>query len=81
MDKNAKIKVSGGELPYHATWNRTWGGGIDDEGREVAVATDGVYVAGDTRSYGNGGLDALLVKYAPDGTQLWNRTWGDRDMM
>src|SRR5439155_8573257 len=57
-------------------WQRTWGdnGNI---GNAVKVAADGsVYVAGFTFTFGIGQGDALLLKFAPDGTLVWARTWG-----
>ena len=60
----------------HQLWNTTWGGASTDMGYGVAVASDGIYVTGHTRSYGAGGADALLIKYDSDGHQLWNTTWG-----
>ena len=58
-------------------WNRTWGGTNQDDGYGVAADGSGnSYLAGLTASFGAGGPDAFLVKYAPDGTQLWNKTWG-----
>ncbi len=70
----AKYTSNGTQL-----WNRTWGGVVYDSGRGVAVATDGVYLAGETDGFGAGWVDAFLVKYASNGTQLWNRTWGGAD--
>jgi uncharacterized delta-60 repeat protein len=57
-------------------WQRTWGG--DSEFTQaVAVASDGsVYIAGGTFSLGAGGGDVALVKFASDGSFLWDRTWG-----
>ncbi|NMC05192.1 MAG: PQQ-like beta-propeller repeat protein, partial [Candidatus Lokiarchaeota archaeon] len=57
-------------------WNRTWGGTADDRGFGVAVATDGIYLSGYTSSFGAGASDAFIAKFAENGTQLWNRTWG-----
>src|SRR4030042_6835668 len=56
-------------------WNVTWGGIEREECGAVAYAPDNtVYLSGMTCSYGVGNGDMLLVKYALDGTQLWNRT-------
>jgi uncharacterized delta-60 repeat protein len=56
---------------------RTWGGPDTDEAAGVAVAADGsVYVTGTTLSFGAGGRDAFLLKYAPDGSLVWQRTYG-----
>ena len=58
-------------------WNVTWGGAIMEIGRDVAVdANDSVYCTGSTSSFGAGGNDLALVKFAPNGTKLWNTTWG-----
>ena len=58
-------------------WNRTFGGGLDDRGYEMAIdSTGNVYQGGWGLSYGPGGADMYLVKYSSSGTQQWNRTWG-----
>ena len=55
---------------------RTWGGASDDDANETAFASDGsVYVAGTTVS-ADGDRDAFLLKYAPDRTLAWQRTYG-----
>lgn len=58
-------------------WQRTWdapGQFIRDEARDAAVAPDGsVYVTGLTFVDGN---RALLLKFGPDGTLLWQRVFG-----
>jgi uncharacterized delta-60 repeat protein len=61
------------------TIEKTWGGtdGHGDLGWGVAVDSSGnVYVVGETGSFGAGGIDALLLKYGPNGTLLWQKTWG-----
>ncbi|MHA1359647.1 MAG: SBBP repeat-containing protein, partial [Candidatus Helarchaeota archaeon] len=58
-------------------WNRTWGGGGDEYYRGLVVGSNGsIYTAGYTSSFGAGGTDATFVKYASNGTLLWNQTWG-----
>ena len=55
---------------------RTWGGVNQDNASEVAVAGDGsVYVAGTTIT-ADGDADAFLLKYRPDRTLEWERTYG-----
>jgi hypothetical protein len=67
-----KYNLSGYQL-----WNRTWGGDKNDFGYDVDVDSENnVYVSGYTNSYGNGSFDIFIVKYDPNGEQIWNRTWG-----
>jgi len=55
-------------------WQRTWGGTGFDVPAGVAVATDGnIYIAGDTQFNAN---SAFLVKFAADGSVIWQREWG-----
>ncbi len=35
-----------------------------------------IYCSGRTQSFGAGYDDFALVKFAPNGTRLWNTTWG-----
>lgn len=64
---------AGGNL----SWVRSWGGTNEDIGLGVVADSNGnVYVAGRTGSYGAGSYDAVLVKFAPDGTYLWAKTYG-----
>ncbi|HWT00802.1 MAG TPA: hypothetical protein VN256_11190 [Pyrinomonadaceae bacterium] len=63
------------------SYQKTWGGFNVENAEGVAVAPDGsVYVVGGTNSFGTGTAegdsDAFLLKYAPDGTLLWQRTYG-----
>jgi len=68
-------------------WAKTSGGSDSDYFWGVAVAGDGSIIAvGDTFSPGGdfprpkGENDALIVKYAPDGTQQWVKTGGGSDI-
>ncbi len=63
-----------------AAWYRTWGG----EGSDSCIffrkdGEDNFYLAGQTSSFGAGGVDVFLVKYDHDGILQWNRTWGGTD--
>jgi len=58
-------------------WERSWDGPAADYASGMALDSAGnIYVSGYTKSYGNGGYDALLVKYNKDGSYIWNKTWG-----
>jgi uncharacterized delta-60 repeat protein len=58
-------------------WQQTWGGDKTECAIPVAVGADGcAYVAGYTDSFGAGDYDCFLLKYSPDGTLLWQKTWG-----
>jgi len=62
-------------------WNTTWGGTGDDSATSVAVYHNSdIYCAGSTNSFGAGSYDFALVKFAPDGTRMWNITWGGSGM-
>ncbi len=58
-------------------WERTFGGDADDFGYAVAVDSSGnAYVAGKTFSFGQGYEDMIIMKYAPDGSISWKKSWG-----
>jgi hypothetical protein len=57
-------------------WKKTWGGAETDNGFGVAVDDEGnSYVTGETDSFGVNTM-VFILKYAPDGTLLWQKTWG-----
>ena len=59
------------------SWARTAGGSGVDSASSVAQTTDdGYIVTGNTTSWGSGGEDVLLLKYASDGTLSWAKTAG-----
>jgi len=59
-------------------WERTYGGVAADYGFCVQQTSDSGYVvAGQTMSFGTGGVDAYLVKTDSLGDTLWTRTYGD----
>lgn len=58
-------------------WERIWAGNESDNcGSLITDALGNIILGGATRSYGNGGLDALVIKYGRSGDQMWNFTWG-----
>jgi uncharacterized delta-60 repeat protein len=71
------VAVSVSVIALELSQEHTWGGPAEDEAEDVAVAPDGsVYVTGSTLSFGAGDSDAFLLKYAPDGSLEWQRTYG-----
>lgn len=58
-------------------WNVTWGGSADDDASDVVASADGsTFVSGYTDSWGAGLSDMILLRYFPNGTLAWNKTWG-----
>lgn len=61
-------------------WNTTWGGIQNDYGMDLTLDASGnIYVCGITQSYGEGSSDFTVVKFYPNGTKVWNTTWGGND--
>ncbi|MFX0100800.1 MAG: hypothetical protein ACFFCS_14590 [Candidatus Hodarchaeota archaeon] len=58
-------------------WNRTWGGVNGEIGYGITCSEDAIYTSGYTSSYGAGDRDLLIVKWSGNGTEIWNRTFGD----
>lgn len=59
------------------SWVKVWGSADIEYGRDLYQTSDGGYlVSGLTKSFGNGGEDALLVKFDSSGNFVWNKTWG-----
>ena len=54
----------------------TWGGAGSDVTEGEAVGSDGsTYLVGFTNSFGGGASKLFTVKFAPDGSLAWQRTW------
>ncbi len=75
---NGGVPSNSMQPPSAATvWAHSWGLPNNDQANAVAVDADGnTYVAGlyDMGSFSD--ADAILLKYSPDGTLLWAKTWG-----
>jgi len=54
----------------------TWGGASSEVVGDTAVAPDGsTYLAGFTTSFGMSSPTIFVVKFAPDASLSWQRTW------
>ena len=61
----------------NTVWMQTFGGVESDYCYSVREAADGGYViGGNTRSFGDGGVDFWLVKTDESGDSVWSRTYG-----
>ena len=68
-------------LKYNHTgieeWYKIWDGESKDECQKIAFDSLGnYYLAGDSKVFGKGGGDAIVIKYDPSGIHQWNVTWG-----
>jgi len=71
------IQQAGSSEPPETEWNRTYGGASADNAQSVVQTIDGGYaIAGQTESFGAGGLDYWLVKTDAYGNMQWNKTYG-----
>ncbi len=58
-------------------WSKTYGGVADDMARDVLPTSDGGFIiAGQTESFGAGGLDAWALKLDSNGNIMWEKTYG-----
>ncbi len=58
-------------------WRRQFGGPGDDIGWSIVINNDGGYtIAAQTNSFGNGELDAYLIRTNAGGDTLWTKTFG-----
>jgi uncharacterized delta-60 repeat protein len=57
-------------------WQRTYGGSNNDKAYSIQQASDGGYiVAGETKPFGAGNKDILVLKLASDGNIEWQKTY------
>ena len=62
-------------------WSNTFGGLSEDVGYSIVNSDDGGYVvASQTRSYGKGGNDGMIVKFDSLGTKEWNKVYGGKGL-
>jgi hypothetical protein len=71
-----KFDIDGNEI-----WNHSYGGKRSDFGFGGQQTNDGGFIlVGGTKSYGNGDQDVWLVRTDSLGNELWNKTYGGKDM-
>ena len=69
LDQNGNLK-----------WAKTYGGPDTELIGNVAIDNDGnIIVVGSTYSFGQGALDALVIKLDSNGNVLWAKTYGGAD--
>ena len=62
----------------NSLWSKTYGGPEDEWASSVAQTDDGgLVVAGWTKSYGSGYIDAYLIETDISGDTVWTRTFGE----
>lgn len=76
VNENSNVKLEVKSFT-HVVFNITWGGTLNDGGEKMALDKNGnLYIVGFTLSYGAGYSDFVVIKYHPNGTMIWNVTWG-----
>ena len=61
-------------------WVHSWGNTSDEIGYSIAADASGnLFVAGPSADYVNETVSVLLLKYAPDGTLLFAKTWSSSE--
>ena len=71
-----KVDSSGNKI-----WDNTFGGIAEDVGYSIANSGDGGYlIASQTRSYGKGGSDGMLVKFDSNGEKEWEKLYGGKGL-
>jgi hypothetical protein len=61
------------------SWNKTWGGSMNDKGYSIIQTSDGGYaVTGEAYSFSvsSQDYDMFIAKYDSNGNISWNKTWG-----
>ncbi len=63
--------------PPDSIWQYHYGGNSDEIGLDAIEGDAGeYYVIGKTKSYGNGGYDAYILKLNNSGAVIWEKTYG-----
>lgn len=65
---------------YNGEWNKSYGGTEDDWAYEILPPDNGYVVEGITASYGAGKSDIWLIRLDENGNEMWNKTYGGKDL-
>lgn len=58
-------------------WTKTYGGAEDESGESISLTDDGgFYLAGNTESFGAGGVDWYVIRTDANGDTIWTETYG-----
>jgi uncharacterized delta-60 repeat protein len=58
-------------------WQRRWGSSVTERASAVAVGADGsIYVVGGATNPDDGSSNLVVLKFAPDGSVVWQKAWG-----
>jgi hypothetical protein len=58
------------------SWNQTYGGSANDNGKSVVETDDGFIIAGNSESFGSNLVEGYVVNVDPDGNLVWEQTFG-----
>jgi len=65
------------DLDGNKEWEYSFGGSKNDLFNSIQKADEGYILTGATESYGSGGKDLWLMKIDSDGTEVWNKQFGE----
>ena len=76
LDDSTLTKIDD-EMKYNIVWEKTFGGTEDDLARSIVETADGGFLfVANTKSFGNGNNDILVIKIDSNGIEQWNLTFG-----
>ena len=62
-------------------WQKAFGGTNDEYPWDLAIDSEGnIIVAGETKSFGSGNRDGLIIKLDPNGNIVWQKAVGSSDV-
>ena len=74
---NLDVYVIKTDSEGHAIWTKTYGGSGEEYGWDIRLTIDnGFIIAAQTDSFGEGEIDAYLIKIDSNGNEIWSNTFG-----